>query len=659
MNLEEFLHLLAEEREFDLRGYKPTTLERRLRKRMGQLALPDYAAYVDYIRANPAETNQLLDTILINVTEFFRDPAAWDVIADDILPFLLKRLRTGDSFRAWVGGCSTGEEVYSLAILVAEYFGARISEFDIKIYATDVDDAALNIARRGEYPPERLRRVRPEWRHKYFSSGPLPRVNRDIRRMLIFGRSDLAGDAPISHVQMIVCRNVLIYFDSITQTHILNRLHYALDPGGILFLGKSESKLSNSTLFKPVDSRWRIFRKNHAEDGREIPRTSSHRKDELMAPNENSARDQEMARVKLYYSALLEVLEPGIFSLDVNDVLLTENKSALALWGLSGSKLVGQHVADSALASRCPELVQRLEQSHRNPMPHVKFDCLIKTDDEQHMLAVSIRPVNGENGERVGSLIYAEDVSHREKLQTTIEQLEATGEELQSANEELETTNEELQSTNEELETTNEELQSTNEELETTNEELQSLNEELENMNEELEFRTRELDSVNSRYAETLERMPWAVTVLDSDGKVQFWNSAAQRLFDLQAGSVIGLELGQLPIQPNLRDALVRRRKAMNEGKTPTLLRNQELKLKRSSVMFDVHLTPLSRDGGKPSLLLMFAPQQQETGSKHSASGNSGSGNASRNSRGGQQKNHARSGSKTAVGARNSGKRKR
>ena len=656
MNLEEFLQFLAEEREFDLRGYKPNTLERRIRKRMGQLALPDYTTYVDYVRANPSETNQLLDTILINVTEFFRDPEAWDVIANSILPFLLKRLRTGDSFRAWVAGCSSGEEAYSLAILVAEFFGPRITEFDIKIYATDVDDSALNTARRGEYPAERLRRVRPEWRHKYFSSATLPRVHRDIRRMLIFGRSDLAQDAPISHVQMIVCRNVLIYFDSITQMHILNRLHYALDPGGILFLGKSESKLSNSTMFKPVDSRWRIFRKNHAEEGREIRRSSSSRKDEPMTPNEKSPREEELARVKLYYSALLEVLEPGIFSLDGNDVLLTENKSALALWGLSGSKLVGQHIAESALASRCPELVQRLEESHRNPGKQVKFDCAVKVDDGQHMLAVSIRPVNGENGQRAGSLIYAEDISHREKLQTTIEQLEATGEELQSANEELETTNEELQSTNEELETTNEELQSTNEELETTNEELQSLNEELENMNEELEFRTRELDSVNSRYAETLERMPWAVTVLDSDGKVQFWNSAAEKLFDIQANSVIGLELSQLPIQPEVRDGLVRRRKAIVERNTPMLLRNQQLKVKRSNLMFDVHLTPLSRDGGRPSLLLMFAPQQPENVARQSAT--SGNGNPSGgNSKGVQRKNNARS--KTGSSGKSSANRKK
>jgi len=439
--------------------------------------------------------------------------------------------------------------------------------------------------------------------------------------MLIFGRSDLAQDAPISHVQLILCRNVLIYFDSITQTHILNRLHYALDPGGILFLGKSESKLSTSSLFRPVDSRWRIFRKDHAQPGNDIPRVSATKGSNAMTTTDGSAKSHEAAQTKLYYRALLDVLEPGVFALDANDVLIGDNKSARDLWGLSGNKLVGQHIAESALARQCPMLVDKLEETHRNATTPVRFECDVKAGDESRTLAVTLRSVMGESGDRVGTLIYADDVTHREKLQTTIEQLEATGEELQSANEELETTNEELQSTNEELETTNEELQSTNEELETTNEELQSLNEELENMNEELEFRTRELDSLNSRYAETLERMPWAVMVLDNDGRVQFWNSAAQKLFNLEARSVIGLELAQLPIEGDLRDALVKRRKSVGDGTTPMLLRNQQVTSKRSTTAFDVHLTPLNRDGGKPSLLLMFSPQQGSNG----GGGNSGS----------------------------------
>ena len=213
MTLEELLHNLAAERHLDLRGYKHTTLERRLRKRLSQLSIGSYENYLDHVRAHPAETNVLLDTVLINVTEFFRDPAAWDVLSDDILPALLKDIRPGGSFRGWIAGCATGEEAYSLAILLAEHFGQNIGDHDIKIYATDVDESALNIARRGEYPVERLRRVRPQWRKKYFTDQPMPRVIRDVRRILIFGRSDIVHDAPISHVQILVCRNVLIYFD--------------------------------------------------------------------------------------------------------------------------------------------------------------------------------------------------------------------------------------------------------------------------------------------------------------------------------------------------------------------------------------------------------------------------------------------------------------
>lgn len=608
MTLDELLQNLAEERDLDLRGYKHTTLERRLRKRMSQLSTGSYESYLDYVRANADETKLLLDTVLINVTEFFRDPAAWDVVAEDVLPMLLQNMRPGGSFRGWVAGCATGEEVYSLAILLAEHFGSGLGDYDIKIYATDVDERALNIARRGEYPVDRVRRVRPEWRTKYFTDQQTPRVIRDIRRMLIFGRSDLVHDAPISHVQILVCRNVLIYFDSLTQKHILNRLHYALDPGGILFLGKSESKLSESVLFQPVNSRWRIFRRLPLAD----PDPRPHRREEHLVTQEGRSQSgQELESLRLYYRVLLETLEPGVLALDSGDVLVNDNESALKLWGVSGMKLTGKKIEETPLATRCPELMARLNESRRSADKPAKFHCTLNNgnnEDETRLLQITIRPVVGSDSTRVGTLVCAEDVSHRDKLQNTIEQLEATSEELQSANEELETTNEELQSTNEELETTNEELQSTNEELETTNEELQSLNEELENMNEELEFRTRELDNLNSRYAETLERMPWAVTVLDSNGKVQFWNSASEKLFNLQATSVIGLQLAQLPIHQSLRQLLLRKVRGVTEKKKASVLRGQELKSGRTTAHMDVHFTPLSRDGSALSVLLMFSP---------------------------------------------------
>src|SRR5215475_14217067 len=259
--LKDLLQELAEHRGFDFRGYKKTTLERRFRKRMFQLNIGSYAEYGEYIGKNADEANELLNTILINVTEFFRDPPAWEILRNEILPPLLKPLKSGASFRSWSAGCASGEEAYSIAIILSEFFGPRIAEFDVKIYATDIDDDALTTARRGEYSAEALRRVRPEWRNKYFHGKGMLRVNREIRRLVIFGKSNLGQDAPISHVDLLLCRNVLIYFDSDLQKQILARLHYALEPGGTLFLGKSESQLTNSTQFRRLNARWRIFQR--------------------------------------------------------------------------------------------------------------------------------------------------------------------------------------------------------------------------------------------------------------------------------------------------------------------------------------------------------------------------------------------------------------
>src|SRR5205814_2923634 len=248
-------------------------------------------------------------------------------------------------------GCASGDEVYSLAILIAEYFEGKVAEYDIKIYATDVDENALNAARRGEYPAERLKRVRPEWRAKYFAGQKMLRVVREVRRMVIFGRSDIVHDAPISHVQMLICRNVLIYFDSLTQRHILDRLHYALEPGGVLFLGKSESKLGSSVLFQPINSHWRIFRRLPlAEPDLRRPR----REEQVATDGTSSGSGKELDTLKLFHHALLEVLSPGVLALDTRDVLVNENDSALKLWRLTGTKLTGKPIRETPLATKCP-----------------------------------------------------------------------------------------------------------------------------------------------------------------------------------------------------------------------------------------------------------------------------------------------------------------
>ncbi|HKW24912.1 MAG TPA: CheR family methyltransferase [Terriglobales bacterium] len=602
LSLHQLVSELANSRNLDLRGYKTTTLERRIRKRMSEVNTRGYSNYLEKIHQDPHEVDRLLNTILINVTEFFRDPQAWEAVRTEVLPGLLRAVKPGDTFRAWCSGCASGEEPYSLAILISDFLRDKLADHDIKIYATDIDDEALTTARRGEYAAEHMRRVRPEWRERYFSGSARLRINREQRRLVIFGRSNLIVDAPISHCHLIVCRNLLIYFDTATQKQILGRMHYALEPGGVLFLGKAESKLSESHLFRPLNLRWRLFQR--FDDRAETLGLPPTRETEAGNPRMDKT-SQQLQMLQLYHHYILDSLKSGIMELDSTDIVVNHNEAALGIWALPGAQLQGQRLQNTEIVTRCPEMARHLEESRRKPEP-VEFQCSLRADSQEKTIHVSIRAIVSPEGERTGTLIHCDDISVQEKLQTTIEQLEATGEELQSANEELETTNEELQSTNEELETTNEELQSTNEELETTNEELQSLNEELENMNDELEQRTRELHEVTARYAETLRRMPWPVMLVDREETIQLWNAAAQKLFGVSATSVVGISMDRLPLEQSLSRTLIRRCRAVFKSQKGAVLHQLAFRIGAARLVFDVHFTPIARDASMEGVLIMF-----------------------------------------------------
>jgi two-component system, chemotaxis family, CheB/CheR fusion protein len=603
ITLNDLLQELAERRKLDFRGYKQTTLERRFRRRMFQLDVGDYASYAEYIRSHPDEVNQLLNTLLINVTEFLRDPPAWEIVRHEILPSLLKQIKPGHSFRAWSAGCASGEEAYSIAMLLAEHFGSRIQDYDVKIYATDIDEEALSSARRGEYSLDQLRRLRPEWRAKYFHGKETFRITREIRRLVIFGRSNLAQDAPISHVNLLVCRNVLIYFDSPLQNHILARFHYALEPDGVLFLGKSESQLTNSSQFRRLNARWRIFQRITSAQMSDDQR---HSRPELGdAPGGPSLPDESEA-ARRQQRELLETLSAGVFLLGPDDTIAQHNTSALSLFALPPTNLVGKRLQDTDLITRIPELVPQLEATRVNN-DVLRFPARIKVGPEEKVLEVSIRPLVNEHGQRGGTLIHVDDQTVQEKLQMTVEELESTGEELQSANEELETTNEELQSTNEELETTNEELQSTNEELETTNEELQSLNEELETTNQELEERTKELDQVNNVYLQTLEKIRLPVMLVNHERHIEFWNSRALRLFGFKSKPPMDLTIDQLPLSQELKTTLIRRHGIVLLKEQPIVARAQSLGTGLNSVA-DIHFSFIPREDKSRNVLIMFEP---------------------------------------------------
>lgn len=252
---------LLHERAVDFRGYKPASLTRRVRRRIDAVKCPDIGSYLLYLDEHPDEYPRLIDSILINVTEFFRDPAAWEVLRSEILPRIMAEKQPGDEVRIWSAGCATGEEPYSLAISLAEMLGPRISEYDVKVYATDIDDDALTTARRAEFSDSAIRGVQKECLEKYFVRNARWAVSREIRRMVVFGRHNLVTDAPIPHTDLIACRNVLIYMSADLQNRVLSRFHYGLEPRGFLFLGKAESLLAASKLFRPVSEKWRLFRK--------------------------------------------------------------------------------------------------------------------------------------------------------------------------------------------------------------------------------------------------------------------------------------------------------------------------------------------------------------------------------------------------------------
>src|SRR5436190_23628407 len=259
---EALLLYLKEARGFDFTGYKRSSLMRRVDRRMAQVAVVDYPEYLDYLQVHTDEFTALFNTILINVTGFFREPEAWDHLRAEVLPTILAGKDPDSPVRVWSAGCASGEEAYSLAIMLTEELGPDEFRRRVKIYATDVDDEGLTQARHATYSEREMRGLPVDLRQRYFDvNGNRYTFRKDLRRSVIFGRNDLVQDAPISRIDLLVCRNALMYFDAETQARILKRFHFALDDGGILLLGKSEMLITHTDLFTPVDLKRRVFRK--------------------------------------------------------------------------------------------------------------------------------------------------------------------------------------------------------------------------------------------------------------------------------------------------------------------------------------------------------------------------------------------------------------
>ncbi len=598
--LDTLLEFVRDARGFDFTGYKRSSIERRVAKRLAAVSVENYDDYVDYLQLHGDEFVDLFNTLLINVTGFFRDPPTWEYLAEHVVPRLVERRPPDSPIRIWCAGAASGEEAYTVAMVFARVLGDDGLRDRVKIYATDVDEDALDHARHGAYAPRQVEDVPPDALERFFErSGQRYVFRKDLRRSVIFGRNDLVQDAPISRIDLLVCRNTLMYFMAETQSQILRRFHFALGDDGVLVLGKSEMLITHADLFTPVELKWRVFRKVLRPALRDRVRV-------MVADNGAGAAVTENLR-----EAAFDISGAGHVVLDEAGALVMVNDTARRMFNIGVSDF-GRPIQDLELSYRPVELRGHIETIRREPRAIDVAAVPWRTGDHERFLDVRVAPLLAD-GVVLGTSVSYLDVTDIHRLERELvesrKDVEQAYEELQSTVEELETTNEELQSTNEELETTNEELQSTNEELETTNEELQSTNEELETMNDELRHRSLELNDINAFLETILTTIGLAVTVLDGRQHVQLWNDHARELWGLtpeetEDQHLFSLDIG-LPVE-KLKSPL---RALLNGDSEREEVTIEATNRRGKTFQCRVTCLPLGRNGGRAaSLIMMMEP---------------------------------------------------
>lgn len=532
----------------DFGGYKEATIWRRIERRMAAnhvFSIEDYFALTE---TQPEELDRLAKDILISVTAFFRDPEAFEMLAA-MLPSVLKNKQPGDEIRVWVPGCATGEEAYSIAMLLSEALGASASLYKIQIFATDLDNEAMNFARRGLYSEGSLAELKPAMLSRYFQAQRgRYEISRTLREMVVFARQDLVQDPPFLRLDLISCRNVLIYLKNDLQAKIFSTFHYGLRPGGYLLLGKSEGVFQQDGLFDVVDKSARLFRRRGMENrlpagGFQFPSLGSA---PIGATRRTPEAEQQLlnAAISRYLPATL--LINGNFEIqhiygDISPfVAIASGKPTLNLQHLIRRELR----TDLQLLQHQAE--HKLESAHGRPRPVV-----VGTD--QSFVRLAVHPL--EDG--VSSQYFLVSFEHVEEEQLVAHQsdvdgelidghsvrdledeLTTTRERLQTVIEELETSNEEMQALNEEVQAANEELQSSNEELEAANEELQSTNEELTTVNEELQIRSNELAEALNDLEQVQNAISYPLMVCNDAHRLVRFNAPAAALFNLGANSL-------------------------------------------------------------------------------------------------------------------------
>ena len=556
--LNRILTLLRSGTGHDFSQYKKSTIGRRIERRMAQHGMDDPALYASHLKAHPEELQSLFRELLINVTSFFRDPLAFAALKDEVLPTLLTERAERPVLRVWVAGCATGEEAYSLAILLHEGMEQNQQDLKVQFYATDLDDEAIAIARAGMYPPNIAQDVSPERLRRYFSKEDNGyRVRKEIREMVVFAVQSVIKDPPFTRLDLLSCRNLMIYLEPELQNRLVSAFHYALKPGGVLFLSPSESVGSHVELFEPVNRRWKLYRAR--------PSTVSNRsvlssglswiaESGLHAPSEAPRRPREAQIAELAKRTLLQSFAPAAVVTDLQgNILYVHGDTGRFLRPAPGQPT--HRVIDMAREGLQAELREALRLASNQGQPTLHRQVQMHDNGAPLEVSLSVQAMPGAQSSS-GLLL----LSFQERPATTrpkparkphsiasdaqlrIEQLEhelANAKENMSAMlEEQQASNEELKSTNEELQSTNEELQSTNEELETSKEELQSVNEEMVTVNTELQTKVDEMAGMQDDMKNLLDNMRLGTIFLDRQLLIRRFTRDAAKIYRLVSGDV-------------------------------------------------------------------------------------------------------------------------
>jgi two-component system, chemotaxis family, CheB/CheR fusion protein len=544
--LQQIFAILRTKTGHDFTRYKRATIHRRLQRRMSVNQINDISGYARYLKGNEDELKALLKDLLISVTNFFRDPEAFEALKVQIRD-LLKNKSEGNDLRVWVAGCATGEEAYSVAMVISECLDELKKRLQVQLYATDIDVDALSKARMGNYPVTIVADVTSKRLKRFFiKQGDTYRVKSEIRERIVFAPQDFIKDPPFSRMDLISCRNLLIYLESDIQNRLLPLLHYSLKPGGVLFLGASETIGESKDLFTVLERKWKIYQRREvvlATDRLKFPA--------VFAP---SSRDTTVEPVQSATAGIPELAEK-IFLSDYAPTfaVIDEKYRLIYVRGRTGKYLEiasGQpslSILEMAREGLRMELGSAIYRATSEKKKIVYEGVRVKLNGGFQSINLTVAPLTGP-GIPPGFLIVvfreSELTPEERKAKTSIkspkhvleleEELKLTRETLQATIEELEAANEEMKSANEELQSNNEELQSTNEELDTSREELQSLNEEMNTLNAELQDKNQLLSKANDDLNNFINRTDIAIILLDDELKIRSYTPATSDVFNVR-----------------------------------------------------------------------------------------------------------------------------